>query len=390
MVLYGFPLISHSNSRPPPLVRPHPHMRILPNYIARNFITTLIVALLVLNFVMSVGLLFKVMRLFARGMSLGLVWDFIRAGMPGTLSYSIPISILVSSLLVFGRLSTDSEISAMRASGISVWQIMRVPLIISVLLASVCLHINNDISPQGTYILLSMRSKMKITDVSAIIQPGIYTELSGHSVYVGTFATNTVTDLRIKENAGNFVREITARTAYLIQTNDTIILDMRDVMFNPAIEPGSGNATAARVQYPLNSRDDDGRGGAEKERRRRPKDKFTWMLIRDLATARDNPPESAKGVEDLGRVRVSFAIRLVFTLSCVCFAMIGIPLGVKSHRRESSLNMVLCLALTGFFYLVGIFAESLAKRPQYHAHYFVWIPVAVCLIAGIHFARKTN
>ncbi|MCL1922088.1 MAG: LptF/LptG family permease, partial [Kiritimatiellaeota bacterium] len=94
------------------------HMRILPNYIARNYATTLVAALLVLNFVMSVGLMFKVMQFFARGLSLGLVWKFLLASVPGTLSYSIPVSILASSLLVFGRLSSDSEISAMRASGI--------------------------------------------------------------------------------------------------------------------------------------------------------------------------------------------------------------------------------------------------------------------------------
>ena len=365
-------------------------MRILPNYIARNYATTLVAALLVLNFVMSVGLMFKVMQFFARGLSLGLVWKFLLASVPGTLSYSIPVSILASSLLVFGRLSSDSEISAMRASGISIWQIMRAPLIISALLASVCLHINNDISPQGTYIRAGMRGKLKITDVSALIEPGGFTEIGRHSVFVGAFKDNVITDLRIRESGRGFDREIQARTAYLIQTNDTVVLDMRDVTIDPAAEPGSGVARCDSLRYALNSPDGDNRNEAERERSRRPKDKFTWMLARDIVAAREHPPESPKGIEDIGRARVAFHSRIVFTLSCVCFAMIGIPLGMKNNRRESSLGMGLCLGLAGFFYLVGICAESLAKRPQFQAWWFLWIPVAVCVFSGIWFAKRNN
>jgi Predicted permeases len=365
-------------------------MRILPNYIARSFLATLVAALLVLNFVMSVGLIFKVTQYIARGMSLELVLDFLRGGIPGTLSYSIPIAILVSSLLVFGRLSTDSEISAMRSSGIGIWQIMRAPLLISAFLAVICLHINNNVSPQSAYIRSSMRGKLKATDVTALIEPGKYVDIGPHSVYVGALDDGLMRDMRIIEtDKKGFIREIRAREAVLTPTNDTVHLHMRDVTIDPASEPGSGIARAERLVYTLGSAD--GRASkAENERPRRVKDKYSWMLVKDLIIARDHPPATPKGIEELSRARAELSSRMAFALSCVCFALIGVPLGMKQQRRESSLGVVLCLAIAGAFYLFEITAESLSKNPAAHASWIAWAPVAICVVVSIIFARRSN
>ena len=364
-------------------------MRILPNYIARSFLSTFVAALLVLNFVMSVGLLFKVTQYIARGMSFALVLDFLRGGIPGTLSYSIPIAILVSSLLVFGRLSTDSEISAMRSSGIGIWQIMRAPLLIAAFLAVICLHINNNVSPQSAYIRSSMRGKLNASDVTALIEPGKYVEIGPHSVFVGTLNDNVMGDLRVIESdKKGFTREISAREAFLVTTNDTVLLDMRDVSINPAAEPGSGIARAERLIYPFGSVS--GAVNAEIERPRRVKDKYSWTLAKDLLVARTHPPVTRKGIEELSRTRVELSSRMAFALSCICFALIGVPLGMKQHRRESSLGVVLCLAIAGVFYLFEITAESLAKNPQFHASWIAWAPVAICVAVSIIFARKSN
>ena len=112
-------------------------MRILHRYILTNFLVTFAMSMAVLTFVMMVGLVFESLKYIARGMDAMLVARFLWQNLPGTLSYSVPVSLLVSSLLVFSRLSSDSEISAMRSCGVPLAAIMRTPVLFAALMSLV-------------------------------------------------------------------------------------------------------------------------------------------------------------------------------------------------------------------------------------------------------------
>lgn len=365
-------------------------MRLLHRYIASSFFATFVMALLILSFVMSVGLLFKVTQYIARGMSFSIVMDFLWEGIPTTLSYSIPIAALVSALLVFGRLSSDSEISAMRAGGISLTQIMHTPVLIALLLSVFCLYLNNDVAPDSAYMRSSMRRQLKASDVTALIEPGKYVEIGAHSVYVGRREDNKLIDLRITETTkSGHTKEIRAREAILFSTNEVATLDMRDVTVDPIQEGQTGIGKADRVVYTIGDLEKNS-DKSEPMRPRRVKDKFTRMLFKDLAIAKEFPPTTEKGIEDISRARVEIHYRICFSLACVCFVMVGIPLGIQQHRKESSAGIATSLGIAGGFYLFCMAAQSLAKNPTYHAHYIVWIPVVICIVTSIVFTAKNN
>ena len=365
-------------------------MRILHRYIASTFLSTFLLALLVLSFVMSVGLLFKVTQYIARGMSITIVLDFLWGGIPGTLSYSIPIAALVATLLIFARLSSDSEISAMRACGISLARIMRTPTLIALLLSIFCLYLNNDVSPESAYVRSSMRKKLKASDVTALVEPGKYVDIGAHSVYVGSRDNDILYDIRISETTKRGgTKEIKARSALIFTTNEVACLNMTDVTVDPVQENSPGIGKADRVIYPI--------GDFEKqlesthvERPRRIKDKHTWVLLKDLAIAADYPPKTEDGRKDVSRSLVEVHARITMALACFCFVIVGVPLGINQHRRESSVGIGISLAVAGAFYLFCIAGESLAKNPVYRAHYIVWIPVVACLAISAVFTAKNN
>ncbi len=363
-------------------------MRILHRYIAASFLTTFALSLLVLSFVMSVGLLFKATQYIARGMSAGIVLDFIWGGIPGTLSYSIPIAALVSALLVFGRLSSDSEISAMRAGGISLTRIMRTPVLIGLLLSVFCLHLNNNVSPDSAYARSSIRRRIQGSDLTALMEPGRFVRIGNRSVYVLRRDGDRLIDLRISETRpGGEPSELRAREATIMTTNDASFLDMREVAWENIREDLPGIGEAGRLVYALSNLVDVDRSA---DRPRRVKDKYTWMLLRDVAIAREYPPETKKGVELISQSRVEAHMRLSLALACVCFILIGIPLGIQSHRRESSIGIGISLAIAGAFYLFSITAESLAKLPGLHPHIIAWIPVAICVATSLVLTARHN
>lgn len=218
-------------------------MRILHRYIFTNLISTFVMALLVLSFVMMVGLLFKATAYIASGASLANVLRFLGLGFPGTLSLSIPIAALVSTMLVFGRLSSDSEISAMRACGVSMRRIMLTPFLLGFVLSAICFYITGVVSPNSAYARRTIRRIVKTTDVLAVLEPGksiagIPGMPSDTSVFVRERDGDLLLDVRIQEPLkSGVIRDIKAKEARVVQqTNGTVRLEMRDVTMTPFSE----------------------------------------------------------------------------------------------------------------------------------------------------------
>ena len=88
-------------------------------------------------------------------------------------------------------------------------------------------------------------------------------------------------------------------------------------------------------------------------------------------------------------LRVEFMKRLVSACGAICFVLLGIPLGMKAQRKESSIGMGLALLVALGFYLSVILATSLGKNPAMHAEWIIWTPVAACLaIAAVLIPRR--
>ena len=244
-------------------------MRILHRYIFRTLIGTFLTALAVLSFVMMVGLLFKATGYIASGASFSMVARFLWLGFPGTLSMSIPIAALVSTLLVFGRLSSDSEISAMRACGVSMRRIMLTPFLLGIALSAASLYITAVVSPNSAYGRRTIRRIVKTSDFLAIIQPGkTVTGIPGMppdtSVFVrarlqkpGTNALgaaemqDVLEDVRILEPMKNgAMRDIRAGEARVFQnTNGTVRLEMSNVTISPLHEDRPITGQAEWIAY---------------------------------------------------------------------------------------------------------------------------------------------
>lgn len=357
-----------------------PRLKTLHSYIAGSFLTTFAMALLVLSFVMSVGLLFKATEYIAAGASGQLVARFLWSGFPGTLSLSIPIAALVSALLVFGRLSSDSEISAMRACGIRLVDIMRMPVLLAALLTLLCLHLNASVAPNSSYARKSIRYLVKASDLLTLIQPGRFVDdFPGYRFYVGSREGSELREVRILETMrSGRVREIKAQRALVSEEKGRIRLEMFNVTMDPLQDdrPGVGHAERA-VRMVGDLQQDPSKPVVVK---RRVKDQLSGDLLTQILTARLVPPspEDEQACQSLSQVRTEYHKRIAMSLACLCFVALGIPLGIKAHRRESSAGIILCLAITAGFYLMLIASESLGRYPLFLPHLLAWLPVGVC------------
>ena len=231
-------------------------MRILHRYIFSNLLSTFVIALLVLSFVMMVGLLFKATGYIASGASFENVLRFLALGFPGTLSLSIPIAALVSTLLVFGRLSSDSEISAMRACGVSMRRIMLTPFLLGIALSLASFYITGVVSPNSSYARRTFRRIVKTSDILAIIEPGksivgVPGMPDNSSLFVQSRDGDMLYDVRILEPLPEGgMRDIKAKEVYVVQhTNGTVLLQMHDATISPLRLKGQGELGVGQAEY---------------------------------------------------------------------------------------------------------------------------------------------
>jgi hypothetical protein len=405
---------------------------------------------------------------------------------------------------------------------------MRTPLLFAALLALVCLHVNDNVSPEAAYTRSLRRKAFRATDVMALLEPRTWVDFGKYSLFVASRDGETLQDLRVNEALpGGRTREIRAATARVATGADgRAILRMTDVTIDPWRDNEPGMSHAETWQLPLSAisgRDD---SPAERERPpvRRTKDRRTWELARDVVAARAYPPVpswelerldemsadlaaarddlahpaeasraavsnavvraaaaalEAAGAEigsiapsnaaaaeaavsllsgvlasasapalsnalaasaaaglanavaaaaehpikepdeaelasrvaraegrleterkrlepafraekNLSRAKVEIGVRATLAVACLCFVLVGIPLGMQSHRRQSSVGIGISLAVAGAFYVFCIAAESLSKHPELHAYWLLPVPVVVCVVLGVVLIRRHN
>ena len=77
-------------------------------------------------------------------------------------------------------------------------------------------------------------------------------------------------------------------------------------------------------------------------------------------------------------MKTEFQKRWVFAFASVCFVLIGVPLGIRSQRKESTIGMAIALVTALCYYLVVILMTSMSRNYAVHPEILIWLPVAAC------------
>ena len=364
-------------------------MRTIHRYIGGSYLLSLVTTLVVFTFVLSIRFLFKIAELLAAGVDWEPLAKILLHSLPGTLALSVPISALTAALLVFGRLSSDGEITAMRTGGISIWRIAATPLLMAAGLTAFCVYINNAWVPRGHLVRSQQTAELGVGSVVKLLQAGRFIqEFPGLTLYIGQRSGDELQDVRIYDlRVPNVRRDIRARTGTIrLDPNGTdLIIDLRDVRgVNPLDADGPGRARrwAIRIE------------NAARQRRYIPRERdFTFLELLDgiYNTTERYPVLSA---DDVTKKRTLLAVelhkRLALSFACFSFVLLGVPLGIKGHRKESSIGVAVSLFLVFNFYAFIIVAESMAKYPAVRPDLIVWMPVIISMVGGTVLMRRVN
>ena len=375
-------------------------MRVLTRYLLRSFLATFGLALLVFTFVMYVVAFMHAVDMLAQGVPVRVLLRIIGFNIPFLLSSTLPVSALTASLLVFGRMSVDGEITALKASGLSLWQIASPILMIGVLLSGVCLYMNFYAAPNSHY--ARRTAKMNFADINPLLllEEGRFNyDFPGIQIYAGQIhldnggASANLRDVILNEMGPDGLRrnvkaadgrmEIDTSGLRInmelhgvsIEDHDPSdpqnprILPAETYLFNPSYEAMLTHRVVTKSQ----------------------KD-FTFPEL--LLAARDPSlifPKSSGKVTAREKMKsmLEFHSRVANAVACFSFILLGIPLGLRNRRRDSSSGITSSLGIMLLFYGSMAVGESLEGHPALFPDLIVWIPVILSQILGFTLLRRS-
>lgn len=384
-------------------------MKTIERYVFGAFLTSFFLAFLVLSFVLTVGLMVQIVGYMLQGIPVDLVARFAFVSFPETMQWTIPIALLVSSILVFSRMSADSEVAAMRACGVNLLTVTRWPLLFAVVCTALGVFVNNEIVPRGHQVRRDLTRRISVGAGLELLEPGrVIDDFPKVKIYFEEKEGNWLKDLIVLDFSNPKVdRMVTAAKALVTSEGRDVVLDLHGMTVDPLDERNPGMARAARFQYRVKD--------ALKDRtyKRKVKDfRFLEMMdkIREAKSDVKNPEvaaarkakerlEKADGRDrtekkdavakelklgkkvfkrQLSELRTEFQKRMVFAFASICFVLVGIPLGIRAQRRESSIGMAIALVVALGYYLVVILMTSMDRSYAVRPDLLIWLPVVLC------------
>ncbi|MFA6814896.1 MAG: LptF/LptG family permease [Lentisphaeria bacterium] len=349
----------------------------------KSLLINLGMALGVLTFVMFSTHFFRAFDLLARGGSPFLLGKVLVYLLPDILRFALPLSMLVASVLVFSRMSADNEITALKSSGVSLWQIISFGLVLSGILSALCIWISFFVSPQCRYRSEEIRWSIMSSGPLSMIEPGVVSDLSENTkIFIREKDGDLLRDVHlvIYNNNGGVIKDVTAEYGMVIQVPKQrkleIILKKFTVTKWNFETTGVAQCSSFVVSDTLTVPVEYGEMQDSERLSRKLKMMNLKMLFADMIMVHDKHQPITKHL-------VQLQSRLVLAMSPFAFFLLGIPFGIRNRRSETSVGLLICVILGLFFYGFLLLGNSLIGKPQFHPEWLLWIPNILYQVGGL-------
>jgi len=154
-------------------------MLVLPRYIIREHVGPFVFAFFVITLFFLLNILFRELgRLLSRGLEFGLIVEYFALHMGWIVALTLPMAVLPAVLMAFGRLSSDNEIVAIKASGISLYRIIAPVLVAAAALCAFCIWFGNSILPDMNHRARLLTSDIARKRPTLTLEPGVVFEVT--------------------------------------------------------------------------------------------------------------------------------------------------------------------------------------------------------------------
>jgi len=360
-------------------------MNILQNYILKELVIGFLVAFLVFTFILLVGNLVKFAELvMTRGVDLVSALKLFLFLMPYLMKFTIPLSLLTSTILVFGRLSADREIVAMQASGIRLFKLAFPVVVFSLLLSMGSILLNNQLIPKAHFSYRKLLKEIGTKNPTGILEAGTFIEGFGDYVlFIYEIDKNILKNIRIYQpQEGRAPRTIVAKQGEIITSpdKDTITLKLTE---GTSDEPNPQNPDTF---YKLNFKTYVINLKLSNILQEEPSKKTKDMTLKELLQKIKKYEKEAINTAPL---TTQIHKRLSMSFSSLVFVLIGLPLAIRTGRSEKSINFAVSMGIAFVYWILLSLGEALSLRGVLNPALAMWLPNIILFLAALLLIEHT-
>ena len=363
-------------------------MRILTRYILKEVSSHALLGVLLFTFIIFMRDLGRLLELVVRNSApLPSVGEIFLYTLPTTFMITLPMGALVGILIGLSRLAADSEVTAMRASGMGAGMFVRVVSIFAIVAWLLGMFNSIYVAPRAATALTNLQDRLKSSQASFEIQPRVfYEEFKDHVVYVQDAIPTKGQSLW----RGVFLADISnpaspkitlaERGALLSESTEKVRFHLEDGTEQELIAKSTDQyniTTFESTDIPIELPSASDRG---------PRDLLPVNELSLHALLRNAKREQAAGAAlvkidpmsssyDYLKARyyqIEFHRRFALPAACLVLALVGIPLGLSARKGGRSAGFVLTIVLVFVYYFFSLVGVSLARQGKVAPWVGVW------------------
>ena len=362
-------------------------MKTLHLYLTRQVVAALLLTVAVFAFVFLLGNGLKEILPLLLNRQAGL-WTVLKAFallLPFVLMFALPMGLLTATLLVFGRFSAEQELTAARASGIGLLSLAAPIIALSLVCCGLCAAINLELAPHSRVAMKRLLKKAGIEQADALLPAGqAITKIPSTIFYLGKNDGKNLADINIYQLTGSNT------TGIIYAPRGDFRVDMASQqlllhLFNPQMQTYDAGewkthfSGEASFPYSLKKVFEQGETIRVSDMTFRQARRELASLQAQLAQPGWNPTATEADRTKqrallLAPLRLQLHRQLAFSFACFGFTLVGIPLAIRVHRRETNIGVAIALGLVALYYGFILLAQSMETRPQLHPEIFMWLP----------------
>ena len=355
-------------------------MRILTRYILGEILSHTLIGCALFTFILFMRDLPHILEVLVRNSStFANVLEILLLTLPNTFKVTIPMAVLVGVLLGLSRLAADSEIIAMRASGLGIGYFVRVASIVAVGGTLIGLANSIWVAPRANQAFLEMQQALETSQASSEIQPRVFYEDFRNMVLY-------VQDVRAGAGASNwrqvFMADVTDPASPVITTaaSATVVDDSSQELLM-RLRKGTRHETVSGqpLQYNPSTFDTIDMPLALSQQstvQLGRLDTVIYALPLDVLLQRTHGPDPKRFLIELNN-------RFAYPAACLVLMLVGVPLGVASRRGGKSSAWVFTIALVVVYYSLSLIGTALGRQDKIPVFIAVWLANLIFASVGV-------
>ncbi|MEN6444815.1 MAG: LptF/LptG family permease [Candidatus Cloacimonas sp.] len=404
-------------------------MKILKRYILKEHIAPFLIALMVVTFVLLSDRIIDLLNLIIeKKLPWQTIFELFGLSLPYMLALSIPMAVLVATILAFGRMSVDREITAIKSSGINVYSLIGPLVIVAILLSGLMVYFNHWFLPDTNHKLKNLMLKIAYYKPMTIIKEREFTNFMDYTIYTNEATDSLLTDVLIYDRSKtHYPRTIFAKTGNVIQKDNgnalQIILNNGEMHERNEKETGKYQKTTF-TRYVINVRNLGSNvdmfetgyrsdremtynqivaaiAGHKKELKERQQEIETLnqrielmqksspsfnrnMQLRRLQAMQKMAKDRAEELKELiSSLQVEYHKKFSLSFAIVIFILIGIPLGLMTRTSGIGMSFSVSSVIFLVYYIALNAGEQLADKGNIPPFISMWLANIVFLLLAI-------